>query len=272
MKELSLEESKKSQLGILVCIDKFCRKNNIQYSLAYGTLLGAVRHKGFIPWDDDIDIVMLRSEYEKFIATYNDVRYNLIKGDGISNHLHVVVSDSHTVVEYPKGSSDAFFYKGGLWVDVFPLDLVPESDADYYTLRKSISRRRVLQKLGELPNFQNENVNVLKKMARRILYYLLNPFKDINGNAALRLLQKYNNSKSSRVASLSVWYLSHNIPMPKKWFEEYCELEFEGIKFKSTKSYHDYLVSLYGDFMKLPPEEERQGKHHYKAYKYPNGD
>ena len=266
MEELSLEKSKKIQLEILECIDEFCRKENIQYSIAYGTLLGAVRHHGFIPWDDDIDIVMLRSEYDRFVASYRSERYPLITGDRISNHLHVVVSDSHTVVEYPKGSSDAFFYKGGLWVDVFPLDTVPEDLDKYNVLRKSISTRRKLQKLGELPNLRNQNSPKWKKMAKRMIYYLLHPFKDYNGKKALGLLQKYNNTNSSKVASLSVWYWTHSEFMPKSWFTDFCELEFEGRRFKAVKSYDEYLRSLYGDYMKLPPVEERKGKHKYKVY------
>lgn len=267
MKELSLEESKRIQLGILVSIDNFCRSNNIQYSIAYGTMLGAVRHKGFIPWDDDIDIVLLRPEYERFVATYHDERYQIIKGEGISNHLHVVVSDNHTMVEYPKGSSDAFFYRGGLWVDVFPLDVVPEDDKGFHSLRKSISQRRILQKLGELPSMGNPNSPIWKKIAKRMLYYLFRPFKDYNGRVALNLLQKYNNEQSSKVASLSVWYWTNSKSMPKAWFEDFCEMEFEGHFVMAVKAYDDYLKSLYGNYMKLPPIEERKGKHGYKAYR-----
>jgi len=263
---LSLEESKKCQLDILIHIDNFCRANNISYSIAYGTLLGAVRHKGFIPWDDDIDIVMLRPDYEQFVATYHDDRFKLILGKDIANHLHVVVSDNTTRVQYPKGTSDDIFYKGGVWVDVFPLDKVPENQIKYNLLRYSISYRRLLQKMGELLPLSANQRHFWKKIIRYPLFFILHPFKDYNGNKALKLMQKYRNSESTKVASLAVWYLSNNKSMPIEWFQNFCELEFEGNFFYATTKFHDYLVSLYGDYMKLPPEEERKPKHLYDAF------
>lgn len=264
MKKLTIEESKRYQLDILKSIDKFCRVNSINYSLAYGTLLGAVRHKGFIPWDDDIDIVMLRPDYDRFVSSYSDERYKLIDGKDMANHLHVKISDCQTRLEFPKGSSDEFYYKGGVWVDVFPLDKVPEDNEEYQKLKKQITRRVLYEKFGARPTCHAKS-SLKKKVAKRLLYYVFRPFRAVNGKKALSLLQKYNNSNSSKVASLSVWYLSHS-SMPKEWFNDYCELEFEGHSFMAVKSYHEYLVSLFGDYMQLPPVEQRKPKHHFDVY------
>ena len=78
MKAISQEEIRSIQIAILNSVDAFCRKNNLKYSLAYGTLIGAVRHKGFIPWDDDIDIIMPRPDYDRFVAKYKDSVYDVL--------------------------------------------------------------------------------------------------------------------------------------------------------------------------------------------------
>ena len=143
--KLSVEECKPYLLGILKHVDKFCRKNDIQYSLGYGTLLGAIRHKGFIPWDDDIDIIMTRENYDKFLSLYkNDDRYKIKKGYEIANHLHAIMTDDWTRLEYPERTTDHLFYEGGLRIDLFPMDNVID-DVDYFKGYKKITRLRKLQ-------------------------------------------------------------------------------------------------------------------------------
>lgn len=252
MEKITLEESKQYQIGILSSIDAFCRSHDINYSIAYGTLLGAARHRGFIPWDDDIDIVMLRKDYDRFVENYSDEHYRLVRGENIANHLHVVVTDPSTVVKFDEGTTDALFYKGGVWVDVFPLDNVPDDDGKYEKIKKKIYQRRFLQRYGEVSPV-NKGDRVIKKFVKRIVHVFLALTKDYNGAKALKLMRTYNTTNTNKVANFAVWYLKNNQSIPSKWFDDYIELEFEGRRFRAIKNYIDYLVSLYGDWQKLPP-------------------
>ena len=252
MEKLTLEESKTYQLGILDSIDTFCKLNGIRYSIAYGTLLGAVRHHGFIPWDDDIDIVMPREDYSRFVSQYQDNHYVLLTGDKIANHLHVVVTDPSTFVEFKPGTSDALFYRGGVWVDVFPLDYVSKNEEKFELQKRQIAKRRILQRYGEISPV-NSSDGGIRKAFKLIIHKFLSLLVALNGKASLKLMKKYNDENTGKVANLAVWYLKTNKAVPSEWFEQYVTLDFEGRKYQSISHYHDYLASLYGDSMKLPP-------------------
>ena len=135
MKPMSFEETKQVELEILTNVAEFCDKHEIQYFLAYGTLIGAVRHKGFIPWDDDIDIWMPRADYNRFLKIYNkensDSQYKVISPyDKISRHTFVKVVDTRTVkIESGIDYSNGYL---GIDVDIFPLDGQPDNDKDYF--------------------------------------------------------------------------------------------------------------------------------------------
>lgn len=266
MENITLEESKKYQIGILSSIDAFCRLHGINYSIAYGTLLGAARHRGFIPWDDDIDIVMLRKDYDRFVDSYCDEHYHLIRGENIANHLHVVVTDPSTVVYFDEGTTDALFYKGGVWVDVFPLDNVPDDNSEYERIKKKIYKCRFLQRYGEISPV-NKGDGFIKKLVKCMVHIFLSFTKDYHGAKALKLMRTYNTANTYKVANFAVWYLKNNQSIPSKWFDNYIEIEFEGRKFRAIKNYIDYLVCLYGDWQKLPPPSEQVPKHNYVAYK-----
>lgn len=247
-------------LKVLKHVASFCDEKGLRYSIAYGTLIGAVRHQGFIPWDDDIDIIMPREDYEKFVALYNDTNYKMIKGDGLSNHLHVVVSDPQTIVEF-KSQYDSFFYKGGVWVDIFPMDLVPDSKAEYMKLRNRIKRACKLQHIAEISIKRN---NCLINAASLFIHIVLFPFRNLLGRRAQKLMVS-SIKQSDTCANLSLWYLNYP-PIPSKWLETYEELEFEGTRFKVLSNYHEFLTKVYGNYMQLPPEEDRIPRHSYKAY------
>ena len=122
MRELSLEEVKKIGFDMLVKFDKICRENGIKYSLAYGTLLGAIRHKGFIPWDDDIDIMMSRNEYEKFLSVWKDDEYKLLtlqKGSEFWPLFSRITNPLTHLV--PKKICNH-----GVWLAVIPYDNIPD--------------------------------------------------------------------------------------------------------------------------------------------------
>ncbi len=256
MEEVSLIECKKQILGILINIASFCEKNDIKYSLAYGTLIGAIRHKGFIPWDDDIDIIMRRDEYDRFISLYHDDYYNLIKEDNVPNHLHARVSDPSLRLEFTNSLRANKIYKGGVWVDVFPIDKVPEDDNRYWKIKKKVKKQFEMICVAEVKGYN---------MIQNIAHLFLSPFKRFLINRSQKEIKKYNNTNSTKAAALCVWH--KNFP-PFLWsyLDEYVDVEFEGHSFKSIKEYDAFLRSVYGNYMQFPPENQRVAHHFYKAF------
>lgn len=257
MIELTADESKKALVGILVKVADFCEKNNIKYSLAYGTLIGAIRHKGFIPWDDDIDIIMLRDDYERFVSLFrrhNDERYQLIEGYQNKNHSHVRVSDMKTVLEMDKYRGQ--FYKSGLWIDVFPIDKVPDTKKGYLKFKRYIWFLFEMQLSGELRR---------KGLLNNILYIVCRPFRSFFGKLALKKMEKYNKKNTHTLGNMGLWYL--NFPeFPMNYMNEFVDVDFEGYKFKAIKEYDAFLRGVYGDYMQFPPEDKRIAHHLYKAF------
>ena len=138
MREISFEESKSIMIDIVKDIDAFCRKEGIDYSLAEGSLIGAVRHHGIIPWDDDIDILMLRDNYERFCNLYNSEKYVLQKYDYKLNSwlLCVKITDPRTIIRFKDSSEEPL----GLWVIVFPIDNAPDDDKEVFKMEANIKR------------------------------------------------------------------------------------------------------------------------------------
>lgn len=139
-KEIKVEELKQIQLDILKFVDKFCKENNLKYFLAYGTLLGAVRHKGYIPWDDDIDIIMFREDYEKFVTTFKDVNYKVFATEVNSKYPYPFAKVGDTRTYYMEEIKDVI--DTGVNIDVFPLDYLPEN-----RIKDICNKRNFLQKV-----------------------------------------------------------------------------------------------------------------------------
>lgn len=262
---LTGDEIKKIELDILLEFKKFCESNNLKYCLAYGTLLGAVRHKGFIPWDDDIDVCMPRPDYERFIKIFDgyNERFKL-KSNRLNNMSapFTKVIDVTTEIEakYVDGDIDT-----NLWIDVFPVDGLPEDDnllCDYY--KKVRIYRRVLGlidcKLGDGSNrFRKYSKYILKPIAN-----LIGSKRCIEEIERLALTYDY---KESKYVGMITW-ASNGLGerMLKSEFEQSTEVEFEGHKFPAVACWDKYLNNIYGDYMKLPPIEKRR-THNMVAYK-----
>lgn len=255
MKEITFEESKKVMLDALINVARFCDQQGINYSLAYGTLIGAIRHKGFIPWDDDIDIIMLRDDYERFIASYKDDRYEIVDGSHNPNHSHIRVSDQKTVLKLDAWRGE--YYKEGLWIDVFPIDKVPDTKKGYLRFKKWIWFLFAMQLNGELHR---------EGLSNKIKHFICRPSRAYFGKRALREMKRYNDKKTQTVANLGLWYLSGFPEFPASYMEEFVDVEFESNKFKAIKQYDAFLRKIYGDYMQFPPEKEQIPHHTYIAY------
>ncbi len=255
--EVTPEQAKERLFEMLVHFDDFCRKNGINYSLGEGTLLGAVRHKGFIPWDDDIDILMLRSDFEKFLSCYVDGEYKVFHVNNDVNYWNYVarLSDTRTAVYFPNSKRSIH----GLWLGLTPVDYIPDDESQWLRMRKRIAFwvRLCRQKKKAIPLEGG-----LRAFFLKCLFKLL-PISCFD-RAFKKVVMKYDNQKTGRLCKLNIRY--EPFVFPSSVFDGYTELEFEGRRFMAVSHYDDYLKQMYGDYMTPPPVEKRETKHNYQVY------
>ena len=263
MREVTFEESRKILLSIMDDIDSFCRKNGIQYSITSGTLIGAIRHKGFIPWDDDLDIMMERKEYDKFVSTYKSDKYQLLSVNTNSDwaDLYFRVVDNRTTIKWKNCSG----YSHGLWVACLPFDHIPTDERQFENLkRKADCYYKFFWRIKN--SMWMENSSVLRntiKLLFRCLYKLL-PATFV-GVKMENIIREYSKLPSEKFGSVS-WWWNRILKFPANTFDGYCDVEFEGRQYMAIKNYDLYLRQVYGDYMQLPPEKDRVPQHGYIAY------
>lgn len=263
MKRLNVEEVKKYQVGILDVVSDFCEKHQIQYWLDTGTLLGAIRHKGYIPWDDDIDIGMLREDYDRFMNLFNqsNTRYQFLCYE--NNHDFYVpfgkVLDTKTVLYEPDKNGS----KSAVNIDVFVYDNAPDDDK---LVDKMYNRR---DKLSYMALFSRGNQilpkdNFVKKLEKTALHTLL---LGVSSEKCIKKLiensKKYSSDETKRVGNFTS---ASRIAVDKKVFRSFVDVEFEGKYYKAPVGYDEWLTDFYGDYMQLPPVEKRVTHHQYEAY------
>lgn len=257
MKEkLSLEEIKIIELQILKEFASYCEENHLKYVLAYGTLLGAVRHGGFIPWDDDIDVLMPREDYEKFYKLLQvkplNAQYKVVSWKdktAIYPFFKIIDNNTEVIETYIKN-------KTGIWIDIFPVDKLCMNDRKNNKLFRRIDRMRSMHRKAIARPFVG--MNLKKKILRTIGYpitLILNPYKIANKIDIMA--QEFNKSDSTKGLVDFVWGINLRY-LPKDLFE-FELMEFEGIEFRVPKKYDEVLKMCYGDYMKLPPKEKRVG-------------
>lgn len=268
MELMTSREVQLRSLDVLRNVHDFCERNHINYSLAYGTLIGAVRHKGFIPWDDDIDIVMLRNDYDKFVKLYKDSdEFKCFSPErGNSFFAFARVAD---IKKTKVWSPTPWTYETsvGIWIDILPLDGAGDNLAQYKELvkpvvdiwGKSFYTRTPLRPFSEETSFYRK----LKLLFKKLIF----------GKKHFNLLKKQ--MALCRTYSNGTRYV-HNFafaddisrgkgPFEREWFCKYIYLEFEGEYFKVMIQYKSFLECLYGDYMQLPAPGDRvcHSFHHY---------
>ena len=262
MRELTPIELKEVQLKIMDYVDSFCRKNNIQYTLAFGTLLGAERHGGFIPWDDDIDIQLLRPEYEKFTTLWNAKK---------SEHPYVLVNiESGNNMGYPFGKvydpSTVTFVgnvqRTGVFIDVFPVDYVNNKE-DYLHRSKEIDK--LIKKRYACFNWMKVN-NSKMPVYKKIIPFLRKPIKSYEQLAIeISNLAKKVGGKTDIACDMINGRYSKEL-MKAAIYEEYNDIKFEDRVYRSVKDTDTYLTKTYGDWRTPPPPEKQISHHGFKAY------
>lgn len=247
-----------TQLEILKFVSEFCDKNNLKYSIAYGTLLGAVRHGGFIPWDDDLDICMPREDYNKFIELWKDTDMYLLQNHDTEPEF----TQSFTKI---RKKNTAFIqttdlglnYHKGIFIDIFPFDKVPDSKIKKMTQFFDATLFNLYTR-GYIPAKSNVAIRLISKF-----FLAITPKKSYMKKAKkyLNKISKYSKCENLSYADMSCFggitrYHDKDI------FCNMNKIKFEDSEFSVFNNYIECLAFYYGDYMKLPPEKEQTWFHH----------
>lgn len=251
-------ELKLKLIGLLDQFVKVCEDNHLQYYLAYGTVLGAIRHHGMIPWDDDIDVHMPRSDYEKLQtlpdSVWNEYELTSWKRKAGNQYHFLKLEDPNTTL------IEVFdpIYIGGIYIDIFPLDDVPQDKSQYERQIKTITE--IKHKYDILCIRHGSDckgiINFIKYKWR--LYNILHQHIQEQWDRASVL----NVQHGDNVMDYHVPQTWHYAPMPRDWFGKGKLAEYEGKKYIIPENYDAYLTHIYGDYMTPPPEDKRSA-HEY---------
>ncbi|MCR5060106.1 MAG: LicD family protein [Saccharofermentans sp.] len=257
-----LKQLQDVEFDILCKFDDFCRTNHIDYTLYAGTLLGAVRHKGFIPWDDDVDVAMTRGEYAKFCeavakSPIEEIYFENYQTDKSCGTSHGKLRKLNTImlqgIEYEQCGRHEVF------IDVFPLDKMSH-DKGLSNKTRRLGRRIVMLTRS---NVRLRSDSFAKK-AVRAMYKIIPAgirFKSLNKCAeSLRQLDRMI-TEDYEWCSMSTLNNIDTIRIGREIMESFSQVEFNGRMFKSVSDREGMLTQLYGDYMKLPPESDRVCTH-----------
>lgn len=267
MKVISTDELLKLQIDILSKVDIFCRSNSIDYTVFGGTCIGTVRHGGYIPWDDDIDIAMSRTNYERFIRVFNGAVENLnvvapeLDWNYYAPYANIV--DTRTILD--EGANGHHGMTLGVKIDLFPIDGVALDIDEYHNNKKKISlywnqlyiKRVILRILWPIDRWAT--INIIKKRL-----FLFKSYSYIQKQ--IRNLITSHKFEESKYVDLMCYPWPTDSRCEREVFEDYEDAKFENITVSIIKRYDEYLTKAYGNYMQLPPEEKRVPHHGFTAY------
>lgn len=265
MNPISLEEIRRIQLDITEALHEFCTVNEIKYSLACGSLLGAIRHNGYIPWDDDMDIYIERKDYNRFIelfpSEYKGIyKFSCLERDKKWNLPFGKLYDNRTLLL----ENSEEWIPIGINIDIFPLDLAPDDDEQW----KKYNKKRVF--LRDFINYKyvklHKNKSLIKNLAIifiKIFYFFIS--KRTHSRIVSWYAQIYNSKNTNRIFE-NIQGIFQKQPFDKSDFQETILHKFEDREFCVMKDYDHCLKCGFGDYMELPPIEKRVTHHSFKAY------
>lgn len=242
----------------------YCDDHGLKYYIYYGTLLGAVRHHGFIPWDDDVDIIMPREDYMKLQECFQKEPFEAPYGLISYEMKNTVFPFAKMVSHDTEVRGHTAFGDKELWVDIFPLENVPDDRNE---------NRKLFARCGMLLMWHSASVSIpftgstpLRALIRGplVLYARLRGYGHYN-RKIMKEVEKVRNLNTGMMGNLC-WPSTYDVPLAKEDLAEYEDLEFEGRTFHAMKNYRKYLEEYYGDYMTPPPENRRIG-HMSEIYK-----
>lgn len=258
-------------LDIMKHVHTFCKEHGIKYSLGYGSLIGAIRHKGFIPWDDDIDIVMTREDFDRFCQIYQDSPdyklFSFSRGNMYASCARVC-DMKRTLV---KTVSPLFTEPTGLWIDIFPLDSVDDDPSVFECKKQEVARihRQIIQTRSSKRRLCLRDLYHFKSFIRRVKSSIVKK-EDIN---LLELVGRQDSlcrtlaSSTSKMMSMLVFpaYINRDYS-PKHVFDEVIDAPFENTHLKIMKGYDEWLTIIYGDYMTPPSGKKAKKGHSFHKY------
>ena len=266
MNELTLDKMQRIEFGILKHFDVFCKEHNIKYYLSNGTLLGAVKYNGFIPWDDDVDVFVPRDDYDRLLKIYEDnEQYKLFsfEKDESFHFPFAKLCDLSTRKIMPEfRNTDAVY---GLEMDIFPLDCW-SSDC-------KVAQKEVRNISREIMFLQaSQYIKSPTKHWKTIVWKLISIYARIRKgkyfNKKIVKKSKANKQEHPAYVGCKTWCLyGKKEIIPAEVFDDVVYVEFEGQMFPAPIGYDTYLRSLYGDYEKDPPKEKQKSNHRFRAYR-----
>lgn len=261
--EISNDEIRKIELNILQDVAAFCKNEKIRYYLAYGTLIGALRHKAFIPWDDDIDIMMPRDDYDRFVKTYKSSSKEKIYtvSDGYNQQVKTIYAKVYdtTTLKFEEGYDYSKLAPTGVDIDVFPIDGLPKSNVIYSLLMKWISFLNRLFAISVRPLHGTKQKRIIKGIITKIgqgTYCRL-----IN-----RSLKFFPYERAKKRGMRVFIFPNEDDRHDATVFDGSVEAEFEGNTYPIPVGYEAYLQRIYGDWRTLPPISEQITHHKNSCY------